>query len=87
MEATTVIKTTRLPAQTSPAVRRESGFFRLEGKELERRVAMTDLNNDEAVRGLQGYFRRRNVDRLLRDAGVRDGDTVKVRDYEFEYRD
>lgn len=66
-------------------VRKEGEVFILEGEEITRQVAMCDLENPEAVRRLQEYFARRGVDELLRAAGIKEGDTVRVGRVEFEW--
>lgn len=66
-------------------VRREDRVFVVEGDEVERRVAMTDLDNPEAVLRLKRYFIRSGVEEALRTAGVKAGDTVRIGEEEFEY--
>ncbi|MEW6572853.1 MAG: GTPase ObgE [Bacillota bacterium] len=66
-------------------VRRENGVFVVEGDEVERRVAMTDIENPDAVQRLKQYFIRSGVEDALRSAGVKAGDTVRIGAEEFEY--
>jgi len=68
-------------------VLRENGAFRVRSRELERRVAITDLDNQEAVYHLQDVMRRMGVEEALREHGVRPGDTVRIGDFEFEYQE
>jgi GTP-binding protein len=63
--------------------REEEGAFRVRGAALERRVAMTDLGQDEAVHRLERFFRRLGVEDLVRRAGGRDGDEVRIGDEVF----
>jgi GTP-binding protein len=63
----------------------EGDGFRVEGVTVERRVAMTDLDSERAVRSLQRYLRRKGVEAALRQAGARDGQSVRIRDHEFEF--
>jgi GTP-binding protein len=63
------------------------GEWVVEGAGLERLVAMTDLNNDYAVRRFQRTLERAGVHRKLKELGARDGDTVRIRDVEFDYAD
>ncbi len=65
----------------------EGDGFRVEGVTVERRVAMTDLGNDGAVRSLQRYLRRKGVEEALRREGARPGDTVHIRELEFDFLD
>lgn len=66
-------------------VSRDGPVFIVGGKEIERHVAMTDLGNEEAVSRLQRIMNLMGIDRALREAGAKDGDPVRIKDYEFEY--
>lgn len=59
----------------------------VEGKGMERLVAMTDLNNEHAVRRLQRTLERSGVHRKLKQLGAKDGDTVRIGSAEFDYED
>lgn len=67
--------------------REETGEWVVEGKGLERVVAMTDLDNEHAVRRLQRLLERVGVNRRLREAGAVERDTVRIGSAEFEYED
>ncbi|MCL4515913.1 MAG: GTPase ObgE [Firmicutes bacterium] len=79
----------RKPRRASMAeeitVRREDGCFVVEGKALEKLVAMTNLDNEDAVRFFQRTLVRRGVMDALRNAGVKPGDTVRIKDAEFDF--
>jgi GTP-binding protein len=62
------------------------GHFRVVGDRPERWVAMTDLDNDDAVAYLQRRLRRAGVDDLLAEAGARPGDEVLLGGIAFEYQ-
>ena len=66
-------------------VTREGTAFRVTGSGVERTVAMTDLDNDEALRRLQRRLRAAGIDDALAAAGCVDGDTVRIGDAEFVY--
>ena len=68
-------------------VRKENGIFIIDGKEIKRHLAMTDLNNEEAVYRLIRIMDKMGVDQVLKDAGAKTGDTVCIAgsDFEFEY--
>lgn len=68
-------------------IEREGGTFLVGGREIERHVAMTDLNNEEALERLQRIMGIMGIDSALRSAGARNGDTVRIKDYEFEFID
>lgn len=63
----------------------EEGVFLVEGKEIERHVAMTDMENEEAVQRLQRIIKIMGIEDALKDAGIKEGDTVKIGGLEFEY--
>ena len=65
----------------------EPDGFRVTGRSLEREVAMTDLDSDEAVLRLQRRLRAAGVDAALAAAGCRQGDTVRIGDTEFSWED
>ena len=48
-------------------------------------VAMTDLDNDSAVKRLQLSFKRMGFDDALKEQGINPGDTVVIGDFEFYY--
>jgi GTPase len=63
------------------------GEWVVEGKGMTRMVAMTDLANRYGVRRLQKSLERIGVNRKLKEMGVKDGDTVRIGDAEFNYED
>lgn len=71
--------------KASVRVKCEDGIFVVQGHQVERRVAMTNLDNEEALFRLQHALRRFGVFAALQAAGVRGGDTVRIRDLEFDY--
>jgi GTP-binding protein len=64
---------------------REGAGFRVLGDRPERWVAMTDLDNPQAVAYLQHRLTRAGVDELLALAGARPGDEVLVGEAAFEF--
>ena len=68
-------------------VRKDGDRFIVEGRGLERVVAMTDLDNQEAVRWLQRGLERMGMDEALKQAGAVSGALVMIRDFEFEFQD
>jgi GTP-binding protein len=65
---------------------RAAGGWRVLGDRPERWVAMSDLDNPEAVAHLQRRLRRAGVDELLAAAGARPGDEVLIGAAAFEYQ-
>ena len=66
---------------------RSSGAFRVRGPYVERIANMTDLGLPEAVARLQLALRKIGVDKALKRSGVREGDTVRIASFEFEWTD
>jgi GTPase len=65
---------------------READGWRVLGDRPTRWVAMTDLDNAEAVAHLQRRLRRAGVDGLLAEAGAQPGDEVLIGRAAFEYQ-
>lgn len=61
--------------------------FTLVGKRIHRMVAMTDLNNDEALRYLHRRLERIGVIDKLRTLGAQEGAEVQVADVTFAFTD
>lgn len=65
---------------------REDGF-EVEGKRIVRMVAMTNLENEDALSHLHRRLERMGVIQRLRDAGATEGDDVFIGDFEFAFTD
>ncbi len=68
-------------------VLREQHAFRLRGKKVERVVAMTNFDQDEAVQRLHRIFQAMGVTQALKNAGIREGDPVRIGKIELEWRE
>ncbi|EEG78129.1 GTPase ObgE [Dethiobacter alkaliphilus] len=66
-------------------IERENDTFTLHGPRLEKLVAMTDFDNEDAVKRFQRLFRLWGHEDALKDAGAKNGDTVRIRDVEFTF--
>jgi GTPase len=66
-------------------VARENGAWRVHGRRAERAVAMTDLDNDEAVARLQRRLIQMGVEARLEEAGAGSGDEVRIGDAAFNW--
>ena len=67
--------------------RNDVGDFIVSGKAIEKLVAMTNFNNDEAVRRFQYIWRLKGLDEKLRARGIKEGMTVHIGDMAFDYQD
>lgn len=63
----------------------EDGAWVVRGARVEKLIAMTDLDNDEAVARLQRRLEHLGVFRALRDKGVREGDSVRIGEAVFTF--
>jgi GTP-binding protein len=72
------------PAERFTLVK-QGEVFVLGGKEVVKWVAMTDFDNEEAVRKLRDILDRLGVSEALRKAGAEEGDPVRVGKEEFSY--
>lgn len=62
-----------------------NGLWYVTGAKIERIVSMTSFNSDDAFKRFALKMRNIGLDDALRQAGVEDGDTVKILDFEFEF--
>lgn len=61
------------------------GVYNVVGEPLRRMFDMADFNSDSGVRRFARQLRFLGVDDALRAKGIKDGDTVNVFGYEFEF--
>ena len=66
---------------------REQNGFRIKSVSIERAAEMTPWNQSGSVRRFQKLMERLGVDKALREAGAREGDTVYIGEYELEYQE
>src|SRR5690554_66559 len=67
--------------------REPDGSYRVSGQRIERAVAMTYWDYDQAVARFQRILESMGVSEALREAGVQPGDTVHIGDMELEWGD
>jgi GTP-binding protein len=70
------------------AVKREGAhLWRISGAGIERAAAMTHWEHDGSVRRFQKIITTLGIDDALRKAGIEEGDTVVVAEYELEWQE
>jgi len=75
------------PVPTGIAVERlAGGGFVVRGRQAERAVALSDLNDPGALGYAQGRLRQLGVNRALQRAGAREGDRVRIGAFEFDWQ-
>lgn len=63
----------------------EDGVFVLEGKQLTKIFNSTNFTDAGSIRYLYKYIEKQGGMKLLRQLGLKEGDTVRIQDFEFEY--
>jgi GTP-binding protein len=68
-------------------IQREGEGWRVSGEAIERAAAMTYWEYDQSVRRFQRILQTLGIEDALRKAGVNNGDTVYIGEYELEWED
>ncbi|MBZ4687262.1 MAG: GTPase [Clostridia bacterium] len=66
-------------------IEKKDGVFVVKGKEIEKHLAMTDFNNEDAVQRFQRILKKMGVEDALREKAISIGDTVQIGEMEFEF--
>ena len=78
------------PAGSGPnaiTITEEEDGWRVSGQAIERAAAMTYWEEFEAVRRFQRILEALGIDAALRKAGIQNGETVYIGEYELEWQD
>ena len=67
--------------------REDDAGWRISGASIERAAAMTYWEHYESVRRFQKLLETLGIDEALREAGISEGDTVRVSEFELEWQD
>jgi GTP-binding protein len=62
-----------------------NGVYVVEGERVERLAAMTDFETDEGLGRFEAILAKMGIEKRLREMGAREGDTVRIAGYEFDY--
>ncbi|WP_419959118.1 GTPase ObgE [Psychrobacillus sp. BM2] len=65
--------------------RDDDGAFVLAGGSVERLFKMTDFSREDSIRRFSRQLRGMGIDDALRQRGAKDGDTVRLLKFEFEF--
>lgn len=66
-------------------VKRDDGYFEIVGERVIRTKKLINIKTDEGTSKLLTYLEKIGIDSKLKEAGVKNGDTVLLDDFEFEY--
>ncbi len=67
--------------------RDDDGAFVITGPRIENLVAMTNFDDDQSLRRFQRIWRYMELDKLLKEHGIQDGNTVRIYGMEFDYHE
>lgn len=65
----------------------EDANYEIKGKNIERLVAMTNFDNEEALYRFQLIWKKLGIEQALKDKGVKEGQTIRIRDMIFDYKE
>ena len=68
-------------------IERQGNEFIVRGAEVEKILRMTKFQTDESVMRFANKLKKLGVDDKLREMGANEGDTVRILDFEFEYKE
>ena len=80
-------KVYKLENKDDYTIRKEDGMFVIEGEPVERIMRRVNIDDNESL-----YYLQKNLDELgvhekLKKMGIKEGDIVKIADYELEWED
>ncbi|MHB8171709.1 MAG: GTPase ObgE [Thermincolia bacterium] len=78
-------KITRAVDKPRFTIKVEDGILVVAGDEIERHYAMTDFNNEESVKRFQRIIKLMGIENALREQGAKNGDTVRIKELEFDF--
>lgn len=67
-------------------ITRDNRTWVVRGDEVEKLIRMTKFSSDEAALRFSNKLRKMGIDDQLRELGAEEGDTVRILDFEFEYK-
>ena len=67
-------------------IEREGNYFILKGDAIEKLFRMTKFSSDEAILRFAKKLTKMGVDQKLEEMGAKQGDIIRILDYDFEYR-
>ena len=68
-------------------ITKENDTWIISGKQIEKLLIMSRLDTNEAILRFSNKLRKMGIDDELRSLGAKDGDSIKIMDYEFEFKE
>ncbi len=75
------------PEERGYRIEEKDGVYEVSGKGVELLVARLDLENPDALRYFHHILSRIGLEEALREKGIRPGDVVRIKEFEFEWQD
>ncbi|GCL72712.1 GTPase ObgE [Paenibacillus naphthalenovorans] len=66
-------------------IRRDNEAFVIESPSIEKLIKRTNFSTHESVMRFARILRKKGIDAALRERGAKDGQTIRIGDYEFEF--
>ncbi len=66
---------------------RENDTWIVKGDKVEKLFKMSRLDTDEAILRFSNKLRKMGIDDELRERGIKEGDIIKILDFEFEFKE
>lgn len=89
VESVAPVKIFDMDKEEDPVIieRNDAAEFIVRNKNLEKIVAMTNFDNAEGLRRFQFIWRMKNLDALLKARGIKEGTSVHIGGFEFEWHE
>lgn len=68
-------------------IHKEGNIWVIRGEKIEKLLRMTKFNTEESALRFATKLRKMGIDDSLRQLGAKEGDTIQILDYEFEYQE
>ena len=67
------------------SINRDGNVFEVKGNSVEKVIRRINIDDNESIHYMHKCLVNLGVEKALKDNGIKDGDTVKILDYEFEW--
>lgn len=68
-------------------ITKDNDTWVISGDKIEKLLIMSRLDTDEAILRFSNKLRKMGIDDELRQLGAKDGDSIRIMDYEFEFKE
>ena len=68
-------------------ITKENDTWVISGDKIEKLVIMSRLDTDEAIMRFSNKLRKMGIDDELKELGAKEGDSIRIMEYEFEYKE